>query len=116
MNKSEISQAMQACIANSTPFLTLEYRGKTAEEIKYIDKKTGRAALFHKLQLNCESLGEGGQQVKVSRELTEAEKARPDDIEVPYGKGDRIFIVVQSYSNKFGEIEIRAASVELVEE
>jgi len=86
-----------------------EWRGVIPETIKYTDKQ-GRAASFGRLVHTIE-LGDGTriESVKVSQSVADGQT--PESMVVPYKRGARVVVEVDSMMVEKGTRQIRAASI-----
>lgn len=74
-----------------------EYRGSKAEVIKFLDKKTGRAASFPSLKHTIEVNGEA-----ISFSERVADDFDPNNFAVAYKKGDTVLAKLTAFQNDKG--------------
>ncbi len=86
-----------------------EWRGVVPETIKYTDKQ-GRAASFGRL-LHTVELGDGSrvESVKVTQSVSDGQA--PETVQVPFKRGQRVAVEVDSMAIDKGVRQVRAASI-----
>lgn len=100
MKIKDLQASVQMYIANSIPFIICEVRGHKVETIKYVDKKSGKAAEFSLLVYNCDDVSEASSRVIVQQNVTEEDVKA--GVIAQFKKGDYIVVPCQQITETKG--------------
>lgn len=128
IESKKLEAVQKLLISTSVPFICCECRGVIAEQIKYIDKKTGKAAVFSKLVYLCEANGEGVGQFKVTSDIPVGlvvlgergqeklyKEGTQDLAPWPAKKGDQVLVLVDGVEKSSGNITMRASKIDVIQ-
>jgi len=106
---STLSQTIQGLINTSQPFVICECRGGQVEEIKYVDKKSGRQASFAFFAYTVEPLA--GKVTPTQIRVDLPPNTKPEDAKAEFQKGQRILAVITGITVERGLTTYRASSM-----
>ncbi len=101
------SDTIGRAIMSGQIVLVGEWRGAKADQVKYIDKKTGAPKSFGKVTHVLE-VGENKTFESVSVTEMLPDSIDPEKYVLPFRRGERVMVAVKSVENDFGKRDVSA--------